>query len=296
MNDLELIEKYFRGELSEAERTAFGERMAADEAFQQAVVLHERALAAIRYGSLRDLKKNFQQRETAFRRQEKNARWRWLAALFVFLLLATGGWWFWNKRAQNQALPSQTQVLRPTSDSLNQTLLSPSDTPQLEQTLPAVKDSLQLPPPVAQRKPNAQQLFAAAFQPYRDASLNPTVRDEQNPTPFDQFLQLYWKNKHALALAAFENLSPALRSSDDALFLKANSLLAISQPTQAIPLFEGILANGESRFSGEAKWYLALCFLKQGKLDKTKKQLETLVSDADAPHRAEAMGILGQLR
>ena len=73
--DLELIKKYFCNELSEAERVAFEQRMVVDESFREEVVLHERTLAAIRYDSLRDLKKHFQQRETA-RRQEKNTKRR----------------------------------------------------------------------------------------------------------------------------------------------------------------------------------------------------------------------------
>ena len=133
-------------------------------------------------------------------------------------------------------------------------------------------------------------------RPYRDASLNPTVRDKNSPAPFERFLQLYWANRHQAALAAFENLSPALQASDDVLFLRANCLLATGQAAEAAAIFEAIPARGSSRFAGQARWYLALCFLKQKELDKAKKELETLVSDAGAAHREEALRLLGQLR
>jgi hypothetical protein len=293
--DLALIERYLRGELNEAEREAFETRMAADEAFQREVDLNSRALAAVNFAGLRDLKKNLQEREVAFRQSKKRTRQRWLLALLTLFLMTLVAYWLWKKGAAKQHTGPHIQTPPSTIDSLKKTEKSPSDNIQLEQTKQP-ENTAPSKPPIAQRQLDAQKLFAEAFQPYRDASLNPSVRNEESATPFEQFLQLYWENQHPQALAAFENLSPALRGSDDALFLKANSLLATGQTTAAAALFEAIQSRGESRFAGQAEWYLALCFLKNRDLGKAKKQLERLLSKPNAPQRSEAQRLLRQIR
>ncbi len=292
MNDLdtELNEKYYRRELTEAERAAFEQRLAADEAFRQAAALHERSMAAIRFDGLKDLKGRYQEREAAFR-QQKNKRPRLGLVAFLLLALLAAAWWFWGKSPEKQA-PAPTLPAQPTTtDSLELPVVPPPDTPRLEPP-PVRKEEAKKPPAPKPRKPDAQALFAASFQPYREASLNPLVRDESRLLPFEQFLLFYWQNKHSQALAAFENISPDTRSSDDALFLKANSLLATGQATEAAALFESILAHGVSGYAGQCRWYLALCFLKKGDWAEAKKQLETLASDADAPRREDALRLL----
>ncbi|MEK7253330.1 MAG: hypothetical protein AAB316_01185, partial [Bacteroidota bacterium] len=162
--DLERIEKYFRQELTEAERAAFEQKLATDEAFRQEVALHERALTAIRFDSLWDLKSEFQQREAALRRQKSIARKRWLAALLLSLFFA-GGWWFWKRSSEKTPPVPQTQTTPPAQDTLEKQETSPPDTAQI---LPPGKPAQKNDPPKspAKRKPDPEKLFADAFQPY----------------------------------------------------------------------------------------------------------------------------------
>lgn len=304
------MEQYLRHQLGKEEHRAFEARMAADEVFRQEVLLHARTLAAINFHGLSELKKKLQQREEEHIREKRsifepvlsiggaiagdpntegtrlylNILGKLLLILILILILI----FFPEREEKNHHKTPDIQEPKTIQDSTESKKSNLQDSLQVK-SIPSKS-------PTVQHRPEPQQLFAAVFQAYQDASLNPNVRDDQNPSPFEQFMQLYWEHQHPQALAAFENLSPTLQESDDALFLKANSLLATGQTTEAAALFEAILSRGESRFAAQAEWYLALCFLKNKELGKAKKQLERLLSKPNAPRRIDAQRLLTQLR
>lgn len=287
--DYGLIERYLRHQLSEAEEQVFEARMAADEMFRQEVQLHGRAMAALNFQGLNDLKKKLQQREEthALQKQKRQRRFWGLLLLLTLGLALVLIFWCWAKIGTP---PESEPVIQKTPTDQPKTKPQKSLPPN---TLPE-KQSTTAPktPPIAQRKVNNDALFAVAFQPYRDASLNPNVRDEQNPSPFEQFLQQYWEKQYLPALQAFEKLAAELQSNDDVLFLKANALLATGQTAAATALFEGIISRKTARFVQQADWYLALCFVKNGDLLRAKKALQAIAAQLDHPQQEDALALL----
>lgn len=290
--DHELIEQYLRHQLGEAAHRAVEAQMAADEAFRKEVLLHAQALAAINFQGLSELKKRLQQKEAVHTLQkQKKQRLLWGLAIAVLTIGVVLLYWFWYKTgtaAQNaqpiQKTPFDQQNREP------QKTVSPD-------TLPEKQSSTSSTSPTAQRKPkaNPQLLFATALQAYQDASLNPNVRDDQNLSPFEQFMQLYWEKKYGPAIEAFKQLDPALQKNDDVLFLKANALLASGQTDAAKTLFQAIITRKASRFAPQAEWYLALAYLKNVDLVQVQKQLQLISSQPNHPHRNAALALLKQL-
>lgn len=336
--ELELIERYLRHQLSAAEQQAFEARMAADEAFRQEVLLHGRAMAALNFQGLSNLKKKLQQREEPHALEKKKwqmgffgrlrlfleeeslvqklavhnfqesgdlkkklqereealtlKKQKWQRRFWGLLLLLSLGlvlifiYWCWVKIGTP---PESDPAIQKTPTDQPKTKAQkslPTDTILEKQITTAPKT------PIAQRQVNNQALFSVAFQPYRDTSLNPNVRDEQNPSPFEQFLQQYWEKQYLPALQAFEKLAVELQNNDDVLFLKANALLATGQTDAAAALFACIISRKTSRFGQQADWYLALCDLKKGELVRAKKALQAIATQLDHPQREDALALL----
>jgi hypothetical protein len=246
-------------------------------------------LAAIHFKGLADLKQNLQSRAKAKALQQRQRRrWFWLlgGVLILAALILSYGLLQKERAQRSTPTPQAPSKLEPKPPQKS----NPADT-----TVPPHMFPKKNKPPVAQRKINAPALFAAAFEPYGDASINPRVRDDQNPSTFEQFLQLYWEKKAVQALQVFEKLDTTLQTNDDVLFLKANALLVAGQTDAAQSIFGAIIRRNESRFCPQAAWYFALCLLKKEDLLQAKKQLKGIISQPDHPYRTAAMDLLKQL-
>lgn len=287
--DYELIERYLRQQLSEQELREFEVQLAVDKALREEVILHEKALAAIKFRGLSDLKQKLQQREAIHTlARQKSQKRLWIGLLLILSLVLILIYWLWIRTGSPAELDSavpQTPRVRPQNK--NKQSIPPDNSPVIQSTPPAQA-------PIAQRRINVQELFAEAFQPYSDASLNPNVRDDQNPSPFEQFLQFYWNQQYQLALQSFKKLDQELQTNDDVLFLKANALLATGQTRVAAALLEGIISRKTSQFEQQADWYLALCFVKNGELVRAKKALQAIATRLDHPQREDALALLKQ--
>lgn len=286
--DYELIERYLRQQLSEQEQREFEAQLAVDKALQEEVILHEKALAALNFRGLSDLKQKLQQREVIHTLAKQKRQQRlWVGLLFLLSLVLMLIYWLWVKTGSPAELDSAApQAPRVHPQNKPEQSIPPDTSPVIQQPTPAQA-------PIAQRRINTQELFAEAFQPYSDASLNPNVRDDQNLSPFEQFLQFYWNQQYQLALQSFEKLDQVLQTNDDVLFLKANALLATGQSKAAQAGFESILEHKTSRFVPQVNWYLALCYLKNGDIKLTKKILNQI--STDNPHHKHALSLLKQI-
>lgn len=284
--DLLLIERYFRDELNEAERLAFEKRRADDPAFQAEVVLHEKAMAAIRLHGRDLLKKKLRERPPV-EQSRPSFPWGWGLVVFILMALLVGWWW---------SGPTGNSLDSPTIDPSNLPADSTQSTPAID-TTPEKTPPSNFKPPVAERQTDTDKLFTAAFKPYKDESLNPSVRAEGDaPTPYEQFRQLYWEGKYAETLSAFERLSDTVKNSDNTLFVKANALLATDRTAEAAALLEGIRARKRSAYTDQTGWYLALAYLKMGEAAKARELLRQMASDTGSPRRGEAERLLENLR
>ncbi|MCB9297297.1 MAG: hypothetical protein H6559_29850 [Lewinellaceae bacterium] len=292
--DINLIERYFRNELTSAEREAFEQRRAQDEAFRQEAELHGKARQAIRLKEKAEIRQMLSERGRLLDTQKNRAgrSWPWWLGGGLALLL---GAFFWLQRAGGPSPERQSPPAVSPQESAQPAV--PPDTAQAPlptETPPVKKQEWQ--PPVASTSEKQELLFAQYFQPYKDETLEPSVRGNEEPSASDQFQQLYWDGRYREALAQFENLPLVAKSNDNWLFIQAECLLATGKAAAAVPLYEAILANGRSRFMPEASWHLALAWLKSGSLEKAKRQLAVVAGDAGSPWRANAAAVLKDLQ
>ena len=295
--NLELIERYFRRELDKAALRAFEDRLATDSDFRQEVELHGKALQAIRMKGRENMKKKFRDRPlmpggNAPRTTGKRRRW-WIAALALVLVAVL---FVWLKNMDKNP-SSLAPVTPPPADTLTQPVESETPRPPVaqEDQKPSPAISEQEKPAISPAGDDSDKLFAAYFQPYRDETMNPTVRSEDSQDAFDRFMLLYWEGKYSEALAAFDQLSSALRGNDNTLFIKANLLLALGRATEATDILEKIIANGKTRYLGDAHWYLALAYLKSGKGEKAADLFKEILEDAKNARHREAKKLLKEL-
>lgn len=292
----DMIERYFRNELSPAEREAFERRLEQDESFRQESELHGKARQAIRLKEKGEVLSRLSERGRQLDEQKKptGRYWPWWLGGGFILLLAAFFWLQWNgtPSPETQAPPAVSpqegtqQAVPPDTAQA----IQPAETPQEKEK------EKERQPPVASATEKQELLFAQYFQPYKDETLEPSVRGDEEPSASDTFQQLYWDGKYQEALAQFENLPPAAKSNDNWLFIQAECLLAAGNAMAAAPLLETILANDRSRFMPEASWHLALAWLKNGSLEKAKRQLAVVAGDAGSPWQANAAAVLKALQ
>ena len=283
--DDKLIERYYLNELSEAELADFERRLKEDEAFWEAVHLHADALEAIRLEGIALLRKRLttKGRELDAQNPGKPGR-KWLWVLPALLLCAFAVWRLTRTSVDHPtaplpAAPNNAPAVPPPDT------LPPANTPHKDVREPA-----------APAKKNDRQIFAAWFEPYRDASLEPSVRgNDAPPSPSEQFQQLYWAGDYRAALAAFDSLGNTARNNDNLLFLKANCLLTVERSQEASALLEGIGQRGRSRYAAEITWYLALAHIHARQTAEARKLLRQLVDDAGSAHKVKAKRLLEAL-
>ncbi len=152
---------------------------------------------------------------------------------------------------------------------------------------------------------NYKQLMVAAsialligFFIFKDG--NPVYNDFSNHTPLE--LVVRGENNTATIKAeeafnsknykeAFKQLSIlANKNPNDTeiQLYKGISLLELNKYAEAEAIFNKI-SSGNSSFSNTAKWYKALVFLKQGKLEKCKKALKTIPKSAEEYKQAKKL-------
>jgi len=282
--DDKLIERYYLHDLSEAELIDFQRRLKEDEAFWEAVHLHVDALEAIRLEGIALLRKRLtaKGRELDAQNPGKPGRqWLWILPA---LLLCAFGIWLLLRISQNNNADAKSPVQ-------NNPPVLPADT--LPPASPPENEVREQP---VQAVPHERQVFATWFRPYRDESLESSVRGNEAPSPSERFQQLYWDGDCRAALAAFDSLSNYAQKNDNLLFLKANCLLDTGSGEEAALLLENIIRNGRSRFTTQAPWYLALSRLQTGRRKEAEVLLRRIAADTGSPRRADARGALQAMK
>lgn len=283
------IEKYLSNKFSDAERNAFEQELTSNSTLRRELELHRQALLAIRLKGREQLRQRWlaQPGESEFQ-EAGSAAARIFRVIIFSIIVISGIIWYWYTRQapvnhSDRTYPD-TITVKPTYQSPAPNTLEDSEKKQQQSTPDIV--------------PDKEKLFANYFQPYRDESLNPIVRDNSSvPTSaFENFRQLYWNSRYPEALISYESLDPVLRENDNLLFLKANLLLATGQSDQSMLILEKIIHNNRSRYIVEAQWYNALCYLRKGDWVVAKKQLLQIAYTEGSAHRKDAIQILKKIR
>lgn len=291
---LEWIERYFRDALPAEERAAFEQMRSSDPVFRREVAEYEKTIRLIRLQGRQALKGRLAERGRQLDAEKAQAVFRpqWWMGLLALALLALA-WWFFEgkKEASPNTLPG-AEIQRNNTE----TPVLPTPSP-IEQAKPepSAGGRPSSSPPAAESPSFEEQLFTAHFRPYRDESLEPAVRGDGERTPEEQFRQLYWDGRYQDAMAAFEALENGSKSNGNLQFLRANCLLATGRAKAAVQVLENVLQTGRSRFLPEAKWLLALAYLKDGEQGKAKTLLREMAGDASSPRRGEAGELLERI-
>lgn len=257
----ESIERYLAGELSDDERAILETRMAQDDNFKKEVELYKLTLVSLRLKRKEELKMHFKTRD---RDNGKAISWK-IIGLLLFVILAISLIFIWKNKTsefifkKNVEQKLDSSIIHIDEIPSKDTLISPSEPQNKNDNTELQKAKSK---PLAEKSYTGDELYAMNYKPYKDETLDPTIRGNEVLSPYDTFIKFYWDGHYQEAIAAFDLLSPALQINDNITFVKANALMAIGNMEEAKLLFESIIQSNKSRYVKEAKWYLGLIYLK----------------------------------
>ena len=122
----------------------------------------------------------------------------------------------------------------------------------------------------------SEQLFADHFQPYQMLLSQRDITEDEKNVLLEKAISAYAKQDFQNASDAFEQLSQSEPENSSYLFYQAIAQLGAQKNVEAIARFEIIMANENHPFKEQARWYMALAYLKKGNADKTKDLLTTI--------------------
>ncbi|PZR13831.1 MAG: hypothetical protein DI539_19135 [Flavobacterium psychrophilum] len=142
--------------------------------------------------------------------------------------------------------------------------------------------------------PTPQELYANQFVPYPNV-FEPTVRGNINTSQDKrtEAFRAYDQGDYATASQLFTELS-ASHSEPGILLLLGNSNLIIGKTQEAQNNFLELIANYDE-LEAQAKWYLALSYLKQGEGEKAQLILQEL-SDPQVTYSKKAKELLDNMK
>jgi hypothetical protein len=287
-----LIQQYLSQELSPAERSQIEERIQQDSNFRKEMEAYKMAVASLKLAQRDELKERFKRRDQVLDRQIVHTKGRngrlWLFIAIAGIIILVGWQFFYNKSRSN-------------------TVIAPfrTDSIQVDQPLPVQQDTMPVKEvPNYDRAENKSQeetengpeLYAANFEPYKDDSMDPTSRsDEEGLSPVEKFQAQYWEGNYKDAATTFNELEDAQKQNDNLRFIYANALMAEGKTKEPAAILMQIVRNSKSIYRVEASFYLALCYTKNGDTDSAKRLLDTYLADPDAAQKQKAKKILGDL-
>lgn len=139
---------------------------------------------------------------------------------------------------------------------------------------------------------NPQDLFSQHFEPYENQFVSAKRGDDIANDPLVQSFQAYDAEDYSSAIAGFEIILEQEENSM-VLFYLGSAQLAEDQSGAAITTFERYLEVSQDNIP-EAKWYLALSYLKESRVDDAGILLEELKDSEE--YGKEAARILKRLK
>ncbi len=233
------IEAYLAGQQSTTEKAAFEKRMTTDAKLRSAVDLHRQAAASLGDPALLELAQKLKQVDENWEMPSETA-----ATLS-------------SDSAAPNTPPSRVRLLRP---------------------LLAVAASIALLIAFFQWFPrnspsSPEQLFAQHFDAYpmvlNQRSALDTLAQAQLS---NRAIQAYLQEDYQKAAATFQELQ-TLEEQPLYRFYEAVALLGLGKAEQSITLLEKVLLQGDDLLVQQARWYLALAWLKQGQGEKAREIL-----------------------
>ena len=136
-----------------------------------------------------------------------------------------------------------------------------------------------------------QHLYVEHFQPFENQFVSAKRGDNVSADPLVKAFQAYDNQDWEGAIEGFEKI---LANKEDlmVLFYLGNARLARNDSKEAITIFERFLKISKDSLT-DAKWYLALAFLKENRVEEARATLQELIEDQQ--YGADAKTILSKL-
>lgn len=137
-----------------------------------------------------------------------------------------------------------------------------------------------------------KNLFNAYFNPY-EAPINFRSADSPDTdNTFNQALTFYNEKNYQRAIPLLTNIIVTRPDNMLVFLLRGTSYLASGNTTQAESDFNSVIRHRQNMFVEQAKWYLALTYLKQ---DRRKEAIELLHSLEHSVYQEKAQKLLSDL-
>lgn len=123
------------------------------------------------------------------------------------------------------------------------------------------------------RQEDSEELFQNYFKPYPN-TFEPTLRGSDDVTQRSEAFLAYEQHNYQKAVEGFNEI---LKNGNEpaVLLLAGNANLALGNVEEAKNNFR-ILIKDFDDLDTQAKWFLSLCYLKEGDIDQAKMMLEEL--------------------
>jgi len=126
-------------------------------------------------------------------------------------------------------------------------------------------------------KQTAEELFYQHYEPYVVPTNYRSAAEINNV--FHKALVEYRNQDYQKALQLFEKVLFEDESRMDVTLLTGISYLEIENYIGANSSFNKVINHNDNLFIEQAEWYLALCYLKMGELEKAKLQFGKMITD-----------------
>jgi hypothetical protein len=138
-----------------------------------------------------------------------------------------------------------------------------------------------------------EKLFAEYYQPYPNVASS--VRGELSEEKLRDAMQQYDAGDFKAALKLLQGILVAEPDNATAQFYAGVSHLKLKDAEKALTSLQKVSTLGDAKFSEPAEWYLALAFLQQNDLEKTRARLEAIIA-TDHLYKEQALKLLERLR
>ncbi len=294
--DLNLIERYLANDLSEKERADFEQRRKEDALFNQEIADYENAKEALMIKQRDELRlkiKGWDQDLDAPKQDVINPKkfrhfWLAIAAILVLALLL---WWF-KFTPDHPAVPVNTDG----KDSLTIDKPNVVDSISPPKEKPEDQKEKEHQPDMADAAKKGAELFADNFTPYKDKSMSPVSRGDNDLSPIDQFRTYYWNGRYKEAIKVFSTLGPQYQNNDNLRFVYANAVAVEGDYEVAQLELVNIINHKKSIYLDEAQWYLGLLYMQQGDMTNAGKYFKNCVIAVEGKHKKEAKDLLEKIK
>ena len=144
-----------------------------------------------------------------------------------------------------------------------------------------------------QQGPSNQELFTENFEPY---ALSLNQRSDTDEV-FYQIENHYFNKNYEQVIPLLEGVLDQSEQKSSQLQLGLGiSYMQSGKSQEAINQFKTIISKNDFNFEDEARWYLALAYLKTNNITNAREALSVLASESDRDHHEEAKKILSSLK